>query len=453
MLHDAFISRMKNILGDEFPEFYESITEGEAVRGARVNLIKASADYVPEIPDMARERIPYAKNAYIVTGDGHVGQSPEHHAGLIYMQDPGAMAAIEALDIEGDLWVADLCAAPGGKSSQIAERLGEGGFLLSNEYVPKRAKIIVGNMERLGIRRAIVTSADTSLLAEWYPECFDLVVCDAPCSGEGMFRKNDEAVKEWSPENVLHSAKRQMEIVENAYRMVRPGGRLLYSTCTWSTEEDEMIVLSLLDRHSDLEIIPVKEAVKERTSPGIIIREGVGLEETRRVYPHRTRGEGQYIALLQKNGESPKKTTIVYKEKIVLPKKDEKTAIEAFLKDVLVSMPDGRIIKNGDYAILVPHDCPIPPHSTFMSGVVIGEVRRGVVHPHHQFFSAYGSDFKRRIELSRDDAARYLEGEELGCDSSPSGYAVVTFMGAALGGVKISSGRMKNHYPKGLRNK
>ena len=453
MLHDAFISRMKNMLGDEFPEFYKSITEGDAVRGARVNLLKAGEDYVPEIPDMTAERIPYAKNAYIVEGDGRVGQSPEHHAGLIYMQDPGAMAAIEAVDIEGDLWVADLCAAPGGKSSQVAERLGEGGFLLSNEYVPKRAKIIVGNMERLGIKRAIVTSADTSLLAEWYPECFDLVVCDAPCSGEGMFRKSEEAVSEWSPENVLHSAKRQQEIVENAYRMVRPGGRLLYSTCTWSEEEDEMVVLSLLDNHPDLKIIPVKDAVKEMTSPGIIIREGVGLDETRRVYPHKTRGEGQYIALLEKSGEPSKKTTIVYKEKLILPKKDEMAAIEAFIKDTLVSMPEGRIIKSGDYAILVPHSCPIPPHSTCMSGVVIGEVRRGVVHPHHQFFSAYGADFKRRVELIRDEAMKYLDGEELGCEAGLSGYAVVTFMEAALGGVKISGGRMKNHYPKGLRNK
>lgn len=453
MLPTAFLERMKNMLDEDYPAFLHSLMDESAVRGARINRIKADEGAVPSFAQ-GRRRIPYAKLAYYVDGDERVGMTPEHHAGIVYMQDPGAMCAIEAVDISDDLWVADLCAAPGGKSTQIAEMLGDGGFLLSNEYVPKRAKIIVGNMERLGVRNAIVTSMDTKELGDLYPECFDLVVCDAPCSGEGMFRKNGEAQDEWSHEAVLSCAQRQLEILENAYRMLKPSGRLLYSTCTWSTEENECVVTEFLHKHADMHLIPVTEKIEAATADGIVIKGGeeLGLTLTRRVYPHITEGEGQYIALMAKDGEAPKRSTFVYKENTKALTRDEMRVVDDFFAKTLVKKPFGRLIKNGDMVVLISHGCPIPPHSVFMSGVVVGELRRGVLHPHHQFFSAYGCDFRLTEELTPEACEKYLRGEEISSSLTDSGFIALTYMGATLGGGKLSGGRIKNHYPKGLRN-
>ena len=351
--------------------------------------------------------------------------------------------------------VADLCAAPGGKSGQIAERLGEGGFLLSNEYVPKRAKTIVGNFERLGVCGAMVTSMDVSALAELYRSAFDLVVVDAPCSGEGMFRKSEEARAEWTPDAPPACAKRQREILDNAIKLLRGGGRLLYSTCTWSTDENEEVVLWLLNRYPELSLIPVKDELRAATSDGIALGGREELKLTRRCYPHVTEGEGQYVALFKKDEKSNDLSTIVYKESLKAPTKEEKTAFEVFAHDAFEVMPKGRLGKIGENLVLVMHDCPIPPHSLFMGGVLVGEVRRGILHPSHQLFSALGKNFRRKVELGEcgERVEKYLSGEEIEVDLSDCGWCVATVDGAPLGGGKISSGRMKNHYPKGLRNK
>lgn len=211
MIPERFKEKMKNILGNEYPRFIDALENGEAVRGMRANLIKTSPEKLLGDGEFRLEPLSYVDNGFILREQRQMGASPYHHAGMVYMQDPGAMASAAALDIEPDWWVADLCAAPGGKSSQIAERLSEGGFLLSNEYVPKRAKIIVGNFERLGVRNAVVISLDTARLSEMYEGVFDLVIVDAPCSGEGMFRKSEEAIRDWSDENVELCAERQRE--------------------------------------------------------------------------------------------------------------------------------------------------------------------------------------------------------------------------------------------------
>ena len=183
MIPERFKEKMRDILGEEYPRFIEALENGEAVRGLRVNLIKTTAKQLVSDGEFALEPLSYVDNGFILREERAMGASPYHHAGSVYMQDPGAMASAAALDINADWWVADLCAAPGGKSSQIAERLGNEGFLLSNEYVPKRAKIIVGNFERLGVKNAIVTSMDTAKIRDMYEGVFDLVVVDAPCSG------------------------------------------------------------------------------------------------------------------------------------------------------------------------------------------------------------------------------------------------------------------------------
>ena len=455
MLQKSFTDRMKTLLGDEYGAFISAM-ECEPIRGLRFNKIKCGDGYVPDGAGLGLDAIPYVDNGYILrSGDG-IGLTPEHHAGMIYMQDPGAMSALSAIEIHEGEWALDACAAPGGKSSQIAERIGEDGFLLSNEYVPKRAKIIVGNFERLGIKNAMVTSLDTAEFPKMFSEVFDLVVCDAPCSGEGMFRKSEEALEDWSEENVKSCAERQLTILENLIPVLKTGGRLVYSTCTYSLEENEMVVSEIIMRHPELELIPAEERLIPFTRDGIDF-DGAHPEMklARRFYPHVSEGEGQFVAVMRKRENAKEKTSILYKDASVSPTKVEIQIAEKFLKDNFNTPPKGRLIKQGDFISLIAHECPIPKRSVFMPGVVVGEIQKNILKPHHQLFSVFGRDMKIKIDLKRDDprVEKYLRGEEIDFESGESGWCAVLYGGVVIGGGKISSGKVKNHYPKGLRNK
>lgn len=457
MIPEGFKKKMKNILGEEYPAFINALENREAVRGMRVNLLKATPEKLIGDGEFELEPIDYADNGFILREERAMGASPYHHAGMVYMQDPGAMASAAALDIQPDWWVADLCAAPGGKSSQAAERLGSEGFLLSNEYVPKRAKIIVGNLERLGVRNAMITSLDTARLAEMYEGVFDLVIVDAPCSGEGMFRKSEEAVNDWSDENVALCAKRQEQILENAKGLVKPGGYLLYSTCTYSPEENEENVGRFLTQNGDFRLVRVRESLEKKTLPALS-EYGMGaenIEYARRFYPHVSEGEGQFLALMKRDDNSQIKQRILYKDEVKQLSKQENTLINTFFKETLTDIPRGRVGKVGENIVLIGHDCPIPRGSVFMSGVLIGEIKGSTFFPHHQFFSAYAQFFKNKENLTRGDERidRYLAGEEISASSNMKGWCAVLFEGAALGGGKASSGKIKNHYPKGLRTR
>lgn len=449
MLPEKFLLRMKNILGEEYAAFESALSE-PSVRGVRVNTTKISVDNFLGVSSLSLEKIPYLNDGFIPESADGIGRSAEHHSGMFYVQDPGAMATVGAVDIKRGWRVLDTCAAPGGKASQLASAVGDEGVLLANEYVPKRAKIIVGNLERLGIKNAVVTSLDTARLAEMFSSYFDLVLCDAPCSGEGMFRKYDEAVSEWSEENVLACAKRQIEILENCQSCVKAGGYLLYSTCTYSVEENEGVIEEFLSRHPEFSLVEVKDELKAVTADGL-----GKFKAARRFYPHKSRGEGQFIALLKKDENSVNLPTILYKDSAKSPSKADEAVARAFLKDNLKTEFRGRIISVGEQLAIISHDLPIPPYSVFMSGVLLGEVKKGILFPHHQFFSAFGADMKRRVELKRGDARveKYLVGEEIDTDITDGGWCAVTYEGVALGGGKISGGRVKNHYPKGLRNK
>ncbi len=454
LLPERFSERMKDILGDGYVAFANAL-EKENVKGIRVNETKISTQDFLDITELSLSKTDYTPCGFIPETSEGIGNTPEHHAGMFYVQDPGAMATVCALDVKEGWRVLDSCSAPGGKASQLSSLIGDGGLLIANEYVAKRAKIIVSNFERLGIKNAMVLSYDTANFKQMFANYFDLVLCDAPCSGEGMFRKYDEALTEWSEENVIASAKRQREILDNLAPLVKDGGYLLYSTCTYSPEENEENVSAFLFSHPDYKLVPVKAEVQRVTAPGIAVN-GLSEEDAqlcRRFYPHLSAGEGQFMALMQRSTDEGEK--ILYKdESQALSRSEEKLVID-FLKENLVKIPEGRLIKQGDFVTLVPHGAPLPRYSVFMAGVMVGEIRKGRFEPHHQLFSAYGGDFKNKENLGRGDsrATAYLKGEEIEAKEADSGYCTVLYEGVALGGGKASGDRIKNHYPKGLRTK
>ena len=457
MIPQAFLERMRTFPQLDFNAFSAAL-EQDAVRAFRVNTAKTCDETLLPLLSYTPAPLPFAANAYYAT-DEKVGAMPAHHAGMFYMQDPSAISAVAAACPQLGERVLDLCAAPGGKSTQLGAAIGTNGVLVSNEYVPARCRILQGNVERMGLRNTIVTNLDTAALADFYGACFDLVVADAPCSGEGMLRKYDVAGTEWSPENVAACAQRQREILENAARCVRPGGRLLYSTCTFSLEENEHNVWAFLEEHPDFSLLPVPAAIVLATADGIT-PDGCpfDLARTRRFYPHISPGEGQFLALL---GRSAKASTTRPTPRDGLCAPDAKIARLAadFLSNVLTQVPHGmRTVLLRDALWLTPN-FPIPSKGIFAPGVCIGTLQKGRIEPHHQLASALGVHYRRRVELRPDDArvAAYLRGEEIALTQSEAslgnGFAAVLFAGATLGGGKIVGDRLKNHYPKGLRNR
>ena len=453
MLPAEFKERMKTILGEEYEAFSASLDE-PAVRGVRVNGVKLSREEFLEKTALTLTPLSYAEYGFIPHEQSSLGKSPEHHAGMYYVQDPGAMAALGALKIERGWRVLDACAAPGGKSSQAASLIGDEGLLFSNEFVPKRAKTLVANFERLGIKNALVTSLDTARLGEMLDSYFDLVICDAPCSGEGMFRKCDDAILDWSQENIRTCAKRQRDILDACSTTVKAGGYLLYSTCTYAPEEDEECVRDFLLSHPDFHLVKVRDELTAVTRSGLPT-DGAPTELTRRFYPHVSRGEGQFAALMQRDENIDKKPRILYKDAAKSPSKEEIALTETFLKENLKERPSGRLIKQGEGVALVPDDMVIPERSVFMAGVMLGEIKGKNFLPHHQLFSAYGSLFKNCENLKADDprTEKYLHGEEIQKgENTRSGYVAILYEGVPLGGGKCSGEVIKNHYPKGLRN-
>lgn len=446
-----FENRMKTLLGDEYEDFIKAVDE-PPVRAFRVNTDKISLEDFEKINPFDSEKIPYVKNGFYFDYDG-IGNHPYHHAGMIYIQEPAAMVPVESLDIGSDWKVLDMCAAPGGKSSQIKNKLGKKGVLVSNEIVPSRCKILTGNIERMGFKNVVTTCASPQKLLKMFPEqYFNMIMVDAPCSGEGMFRKEQIAIDEWSPENVKMCAERQAEILDCAAKMVKVGGYIVYSTCTLSLEENEMTVDAFIQRHPGFELVPVTDTVRENTVDGICF-DGCKCENihySRRCYFHKTKGEGQFVAVMRltdSNNDSEHFFMPFGKEKL------DKTLV-GFLDDTLTTYNKDYVqTYNGNPVYFTPN-FPVPKGLAFACGVTIGEIRKNYVVPHHQFFMAMGEDFKRKINLTADsdEIKKYLHGEEFqtNCDN---GWAVVMVDGCTVGGVKVSNGRAKNHYPKGLRTK
>ncbi|MBQ7043512.1 MAG: methyltransferase domain-containing protein [Clostridia bacterium] len=447
MLPSEFLTRMKDLLGDDYDAFIRSYDDAP-VRSFRINTNKISEEDFLKINPFGGEKLPFAENAYYFDYE-KIGNHPYHHAGMVYVQEPAAMSAVASVDIEEDWKILDLCAAPGGKSTQAADKL-TNGMIVSNEIVPSRCKILTGNMERLGFKNAVTTCADAKRLSSLFGEEFDLVIVDAPCSGEGMFRKDETAINEWSPDNVRLCAERQEEILSYIHSLVREDGYLLYSTCTFSLEENEMQVDKFLCEHPEFELIPVKDCVKSNTADGINF-EGCKTEniaECRRFYPHVSKGEGQFVALMKKkfgNGIRIKRENALEE----IPKNEQKIVFD-FLDATLEKYDRKCVKKYKDSIVYFEPDFVVPKGVAFSCGVTIGTVQKNYVQPHHQFFMAMGDAFKRKIDLTPDEAETYLKGNTIPCDCE-NGWAVVTVDGCTLGGAKAVNGTAKNHYPKGLR--
>ena len=451
MIPEAFLARMRTMPSLDFDAFRAAL-DTPAVRALRVNPLKTNADTLLRLLPFEASPLPFGTDAFYAPED-KVGALPAHHAGMFYMQDPSAISTVVAATPARGARVLDLCAAPGGKSTQLAAAIAPDGILVSNEYVPARCRILQGNMERLGVADAVITNLSTRALAEFYGAFFDLVVADVPCSGEGMFRKYEAASEEWSEENVALCAARSREILEDAAACVRPGGRLLYSTCTFSLEENEHNIDRFLTAHPEFSLISVPPQILDSTANGVNFTGHVqDMSTCRRFYPHLSPGEGQFIALMQKSKEGHASSG---RDCATLPDKKTTELAWRFLDEVLTVRPHARLVQLRDDLYLAPN-IPIPSKGVFAAGVCIGTLVKGRVVPHHHLFSAMGRVFCRTLCLSHADrrVARYLRGEEIDApELCGSGFACVLYEGAPLGGGKSVDGRLKNYYPKGLRNR
>lgn len=440
MLSEKYLERMRRLLGEDGLKEYLAELGRPSPRALRVNVLKGRAE---KLSDMKLSPVPYSENCYYFDHD-RIGNHPLHHAGLIYVQEPGAMVPVASVDIKSDWKIFDTCSAPGGKSLQAAAFLGDDGFILSNEINAPRARIMAGNFERMGVKNSVITSAPVDKVAESFPYYFDLVIVDAPCSGEGMFRKEEDAVRDWSEENVKMCAERQQGILQSASRSVKGGGYLLYSTCTFSPEENEETVNAFLESNGDFELVSPKGSVIPYTVSGI------GDERFRRFYPHVAPGEGQFAALMKRRGDEEEAPRI--RSALGELTRDERKTVEDFLRDTLTDFDPSFIKKFKDSAVYVDPRIPVPERVTYSCGVTLGEVKKGYFQPHHQLFSALGGLFRRKIDLPLDDQrlSAYLKGESICCDTE-NGWCVILADGISLGGGKAVNGQIKNHYPKGLR--
>ena len=451
MIPEELLKRMERMLGEEYPAFLSALGE-PSEHALRINRHKTAPGLLLPLLPFAPEPLPFTDVGYRIPPGERPGAHPLHHAGAYYMQDPSAMATVAALpfDLTG-MHVLDLCAAPGGKSTYLADLIGEGGQLFSNEIVPSRARILLGNIERMGIGNTAVLSLDPRAVAALFDRYFDLTVVDAPCSGEGMLRKYREAAEEWSPAGVTAAAERGRLILHEAAATVREGGYLLFSTCTFSEEENEATVTEFLKTHRDFALVPVAPAVAAVTKDGI---GGGGRPDeialTRRFYPHVFPGEGQYIALLRRMGGGVGGPT--FRETMRPLSGREESAVRAPLTELMTD-PPSRLLPVGETVLAVPEGMPLPPRGLLRAGIALGTRSGKLFLPHHHAASALGKRFRNRLDLALGDPrlAAYLRGEEIEADPALRGFTAVLAAGIPLGLAKCSGGRAKNHYPKGLR--
>ncbi|MCR5374386.1 MAG: RsmF rRNA methyltransferase first C-terminal domain-containing protein [Lachnospiraceae bacterium] len=425
-----FVERMQSLLGEEYDEFAKCLDSSE-YKALRLNMRKIEELSVKDLP-FKLEAHPFVKNGFYYDVSDELGKSPYHAAGLYYIQEPSAMAPAYYLDAKPHEKVLDLCAAPGGKTTQIAEMMENTGLLVSNEINKDRARILSENIERMGLKNTVCTNMAPAALAEKFPEYFDRICVDAPCSGEGMFRKNDEAIANWSEENVKMCALRQAEILNEADKMLAPGGRMVYSTCTFAREENEETISAFIDRHGDYEV-----------------------EREIRFFPHKFNGEGHFLAVLKKGGER-KEDNKALNPVCGITEKELKEYREFEDKYLKVKL-SGEFFKMGDTLYLAPEYMPdLKKLYVLRSGLILGEVKKGRFEPSHALShylmpSMVKNEYVTVIREDSEDAIRYLHGDTIDAEGSVKGYHLITIDSVSVGWGKSDGRIIKNHYPKGLR--
>ncbi|MDF2721618.1 MAG: methyltransferase [Paenibacillus sp.] len=457
-LPSAYIEQIRELLGEQAEPFLQSYQEARAY-GLRLNPLKLgplSEDERKRVTKQIRQLfgltpVRWCETGYYYDEATKPGKHPFHHAGLLYIQEPSAMSSAELLRPEPGDVVLDLAAAPGGKTTQLAGMLNGGGLLVANEIHPARAKILSENVERSGIVNAVVTSVAPDALARKFPQRFDKLMLDAPCSGEGMFRKDPEAIGEWSPEHVHMCASRQLDILDAAAILLKPGGTMAYSTCTFNRAENEDVIAAFIAKYPAFRLL-----------------------NSERLWPHRVRGEGHFVALLQKDagdaredaappGKAP---TRMRGGKAAAPGKAAIEAMrlaEALLREVApgLALQGGEPVLFGEQLYWLPavSGSGIGAHEldglkTLRPGLHLAHLKKGRAEPAHSLALALSADMCASvIRLQADDSAlqAYLRGETIAVDPSLSGWTLVTVEGFPLGWGKASGGQLKNHYPKGLR--
>ena len=428
-LPKVFVDRMAAQLQDELPAFLRTYEEPYQ-RGIRLNPLKAVDE--THLPEGLLEAVPWEPTGHYLSLDSKAGADILHEAGAWYLQEPSAMIPAAVLNAQPGERILDLCAAPGGKTTQNALRMAGQGMIVCNEPIGDRARILSRNVERMGVTNAIVVSAWPEKLADVWPEAFDAIQCDAPCSGEGMFRRHPETRDEWNPESPAGCAKRQGDILDSAAVMLRPGGRMVYSTCTLNKIENEGVVEAFLLRHPDFELMPFE-------LPGLSAPQGMLT-----IYPHRIKGEGHFVALLRRKGDgravwqtaSPKNA----------PDKAAMKVLQEFLPGQQANLFFGNELR---YCPDFPELSKAKGVTVLRSGLHLGTVKGKVFIPDHAWAVSNAAPAVPRVHLTEEEARLYLNGQVIPADGK--GWVLACYAGLPLGWGKVSEGMMKNHYPKGLR--
>ena len=440
----TFLANMQELFGEEYESFLDSYSS-PSLRGLRVNLKKVKKCSKPFAFTNGLEPIPWCDSGYYYHEELCPSKTIYYHAGLFYIQEPSAMCPAEVLDVKPQHRVLDLCAAPGGKSVQIGGYLSDEGLLFSNDASPSRSRALVNNLERAGMK-AIVTTEQPYKIANKFPNFFDRILVDAPCSGEGMFRRDPEAIKAYTSNKPESCAIIQKEILHHASKMLKPGGKMVYSTCTFNTLENEGTITEFLSTHKDFSLLPINHEF-------LGVSQGK-LPETARIFPHHTQGEGHFIALLQKNENNEnKKQTIANEVK-------EKTKIpEAFLsfcnENLYINFPSSLMVAHGVNLYLQPESINLSGLRVARSGLFLGENVKGRFTP-SQALAMYlaPSNTRYNINLSEENAWRYLHGETLTAPDDLSAiltkpWVQICYEGYPLGWARLVQGRLKNKLPVG----
>ena len=456
-LPQEFLARMKAMLGEEYPAFLQSY-EFPRKFGLRVNTNKISVEEFLNITPFCLTPIPWIDNGFFYSENDRPSRHPHYLAGLYYLQEPSAMTPANCFDVCPGDYVLDLCAAPGGKATELGARLRGEGFLAANEISASRARALLRNLELFGIRNSLVTNENPNRLTKYFPEFFDKILVDAPCSGEGMFRKDPEVAKTWNEDRPDYFGKIQREIVSDAVSMLKPGGQLLYSTCTFSSVENEGTISYILKNHPEMELLELPQY--QGFSKGIpaLADNDRRLEKCVRIFPHHMDGEGHFIALLQKSGSlTPSGFSSVSGS---APDREAQKLLKEFFSNIFEPFDFKRIeVRSNNVYYLPKADTSSLKGIKFLrNGLFLGELKKNRFEPGQPFAMALSmKDYDSVLNLSSTDerVSRYLKGETLlvkeGECRRSSGWQLVCTDGYPLGWGKLVGQTLKNKYASGWR--